>query len=486
MTKSNLSLVALGSLFCLMPLCMFDALRISLRGAAGVRVAVEAAVQVIARLVAHIAGQVTGLLKAILSVITTVMFTITLAYALEPAQAQAQINADAQTSTQLKDQPQNQSPASNQILGDAPTVQFHAWGGSAQVNGYIQWVSQQVSKQYNITLNHVKLADTSDAVSRVLAEKAAGNHTQGSVNLIWINGENFAAMKRHNLLLKDWANSIPNFALTNPSRNPAMITDFGIATDGQEAPWGKASMVFYYNHRFVEKPPLNIHELLAFAKQYPGRFTYPIPNDYLGISFLKYAAIALNEDQQGLLYQPVTDTALAKITPALFEYLDALHPLMYKQGDYMLRQASQLQRLMGTSELLLAFSFTAAEIPSAVNRFDLPSSIRTYAMEDGSLANVHFIGITYNTENVEAAKQVVNFLLSPQAQAKKQQLAVWGDDSVLDFSMLAANDKAMFKPVSHHVSAINKEEAVPLFAEPHSSWTDAIRQAWFDRYGERF
>tara|TARA_R110000751_G_scaffold56702_2_gene120780 strand:- start:1898 stop:2221 length:324 start_codon:yes stop_codon:yes gene_type:complete len=107
-------------------------------------------------------------------------------------------------------------------------------------------------------------------------------------------------------------------------------------------------------------------------------------------------------------------------------------------------------------------------------------------MEDGSLANVHFIGITYNTESVTAAKQVVNFLLSPQAQAKKQQLAVWGDDSVLDFSMLSASEKALFKPAAKHTAALDTQKAVPLFAEPHSSWTDALRQAWFLRYGERF
>ena len=478
MTKSNLLLVALNRLFCLMPLRLSTKLRVHSR----VKPKNTASIYAASQVVGSLGGLFESLLKLLVSAVAAAGLATTWVYASEPAELLDQTG----TQSQVKDQTQNQSPALNRKLDNSPTVQFHAWGGSAQVNGYIQWVGEQVSRLYNITLNHVKLADTSDAVSRVLAEKAAGNHSQGSVNLIWINGENFAAMKRHDLLLKNWVTNLPNFALTNPSRNPAMITDFGMPTEGQEAPWGKASMVFYYNQRFVEKPPLNIHELLVFAKQFPGRFTYPLPNDYLGISFLKYAAIALNEKHRDMLYQPVSKIALSKITPALWQYLDVLHPLMYKQGDYMVRQASQLQRLMGTSELLLAFSFTAAEIPSAVNRFDLPEQIRTYAMEDGSLANVHFIGITYNTENIEAAKQVVNFLLSAQAQAKKQQLAVWGDDSVLDFGMLSANDKALFKPAASHSAALNRQKAVPLYAEPHSSWADALRQAWFARYGERF
>lgn len=366
------------------------------------------------------------------------------------------------------------------------TVQFHAWGGSAQVNGYIQWVSEQVKDQYGITLNHVKLADTSDAISRVLVEKAAGNHSNGSVNLVWINGENFSAMKKNNLLLKNWVSTLPNFTLTNPVENPAMTTDFGIPVDGQEAPWGKASMVFYYNNRYVLEPPRTIHQLLEFALHNPGRFTYPLPTDYLGISFLKYALIALNKAHSDVFYQPVNEAVFTQVTPVLWAFLDALHPVMYKQGKYMVRQASQLQRLMSSGELLLSFSFTAAEIPSAVNRYDLPESIRTYAMQDGSLANVHFIGITYNTANIDAAKKVVNFLLSPVAQAKKQQLSVWGDETVLDMSQLSEAEKALFNTKQSHASALDSKHSVPLLAEPHSSWTDALRDAWFERYQELY
>jgi putative thiamine transport system substrate-binding protein len=368
----------------------------------------------------------------------------------------------------------------------ATTVQFHAWGGSAQVNGYLQWVKKEVYSRYGITLNHVKLADTSDAVSRVLAEKAAGNDTHGSVDLIWINGENFAAMKRHHLLLKHWADALPNMALTNPEVNLAMVTDFGLATEGQEAPWGKAAMVFYYNNRYVNTPPTDIASLLTFAKAHPGRFAYPVPNDYLGISFLKYALLALNTDNQQLLYQPVNNQSFALATKPLWAYLDALHPLMWRHGEYMVRQASQLQKLMSDGELTLAFSFTATEIPSAVERYDLPATTRTYAMHDGSLGNVHFIGISYNTAEPEAAQTVVNFLLSPQAQAKKQQRLIWGDDTVLDFSLLSDYEAKQFESGDTHPSALPSGSFKKVLPEPHASWTDALRDAWFARYGARY
>ncbi|MBT4630526.1 MAG: ABC transporter substrate-binding protein, partial [Deltaproteobacteria bacterium] len=75
------------------------------------------------------------------------------------------------------------------------TIYWNAWGGSEEINAYISWVGSRVKEDHEVTLKHVKIASTADAVSRVLAEKAAGRSSNGSVDLIWINGENFAKMK---------------------------------------------------------------------------------------------------------------------------------------------------------------------------------------------------------------------------------------------------------------------------------------------------
>ncbi len=67
---------------------------------------------------------------------------------------------------------------------DGQTVYFNAWGGSPNINSYIGWVAEQVKARYGITLEHVKLTDTAEAVSRILAEKVAGKNTGGSVDLM--------------------------------------------------------------------------------------------------------------------------------------------------------------------------------------------------------------------------------------------------------------------------------------------------------------
>ncbi len=84
------------------------------------------------------------------------------------------------------------------VLAEAKgeTVYWNAWGGAENINAYIEWAGAEVERRYGVKLVHVKLDDTAGAVAKVVAEKAAGKNEGGSVDLIWINGENFASMKK--------------------------------------------------------------------------------------------------------------------------------------------------------------------------------------------------------------------------------------------------------------------------------------------------
>ena len=376
--------------------------------------------------------------------------------------------------------------------GKNQAVYFYAWGGDPQINAYLQWVAKQVKAEYNIDLVHVKLSDTSEAVSRVLAEKSANNNNQGSVDLVWINGANFATMSEHSLLLKQWAYKLPNFALTDPDNNPTVTLDFGIPTQGMEAPWGLASLTFYYDNLAIDgsannKPPTTLDELATWSAQHPGRFSYPKPPDFLGMSFLKYALVMLHERSpdtiKSQLNQPATEQNTALVLDPLWEFLDKLHPTLWRKGEYFMQSGEQMQRLVGDTELSLAFTFSAPSVPAAVQRYDLPESIRSYAMDDGSLSNTHFVAIPYNASHQASAQLVANFLLSPEAQAHKQKPAIWGDNTVLVQSMLSPKQQSLFKTSKPHPSALPVNSIKRVVSEPHPSWVEAIMQGWEKRYG---
>ena len=116
---------------------------------------------------------------------------------------------------------------------------------------------------HGITLEHVKLADTAEAVRRVRDEVKAG--TPGSADLIWINGENFRVMKQERLLFGPFAEDLPNFALVDVEGKPTTRIDFAEATEGLESPWGMAQLTFFADGAKLAKPPLSMKELAAFA-----------------------------------------------------------------------------------------------------------------------------------------------------------------------------------------------------------------------------
>lgn len=362
---------------------------------------------------------------------------------------------------------------------------FYAWGGDPLTNDYLAWVGQHVAAEYGIRMTHVRLSDTADAVSRILAEKQAGNTDRGAVDLLWINGDNFASLKTNNLLFGPWAEQLPNFALVNANANPDVRFDFTLPVEGFESPWLRAHLVFYYDSAYISQPPANAAALLSWAQEHPGEFTYPRPPDFLGATFLKQALLELVADSAPL-YLPVQETSFATITAPLWQYLDALHPLLLRQGRSFPANGPELRRLMADGEIALALSFNPTEAVNSVLRNELPDSVRTYVPDRGTLANVSFVAIPFNASHKAAAMVTANFLLSPEAQLRAQNPQYPVGMPVIDLSMLTAQEQAQFATSRQsHPSAPPLMSGGQQLQEPHPSWVEALERAWIARYGSR-
>lgn len=267
------------------------------------------------------------------------------------------------------------------VLAEAngQTVYFNAWGGSTDVNDFIAWAGEQVKERYGVTVEHVKLTDTADAVSRVIAEKSSGRDEGGAVDLIWINGANFASMKEQGLLFGPWAEAIPNWALTDAEQNGALTADFTVPTEGLEAPWAMAQVVFWHDTNRVAEPPRSMAALLDWAKANPGRYAYPQPPDFLGTTFLKQALYELAPDPTALS-EPVGET-YDETTAPLWEFLDALTPNLWREGQAYPATGEALKPLMADGEIDLAISFSPGAASAAIAGGELPDTVRTYVME---------------------------------------------------------------------------------------------------------
>ncbi|MCC0042954.1 MAG: ABC transporter substrate-binding protein [Brucellaceae bacterium] len=365
------------------------------------------------------------------------------------------------------------------------TVYFNAWGGSENINAYIEWAGSRIMENYGVELVHVKLDDTANAVAKVVAEKAAGRNDAGTVDLIWINGENFASMKRQDLLLGgEWAQKLPNWQYVDIENKPTILTDFTIPTDGQESPWGMAKLVFFYDGARTDAGtlPQSADGLLEWAKANPGRFSYPQPPDFIGSSFLKQVLSEKVVDRSVLL-KPVVEEEFDAVTKPLFDYLDQLHPVMWRSGGAYPQNYPAMRQLLADSELDIIFAFNPAEASSAIANGELPDTVRSFTFPGGTLSNTHFVAIPYNAAAKAGALVLANFLISPEAQAHKQDPQVWGDPTVLNVGKLDTEDKAKFDALDLGIATLAPEDLGPALDEPHPTWMDRLETEWKRRYG---
>jgi putative thiamine transport system substrate-binding protein len=361
------------------------------------------------------------------------------------------------------------------------TIYWNAWGGDEQINAYIAWVGQQVQARFGIQLNHVKLTDTAEAVARVVAEKAAGRTEGGSIDLIWLNGENFAALKSQNLLYGPFVRRLPNFGYVDVTGKPTTVVDFTIPTDGLEAPWGMAQFVFLYDTASVAEPPRSIQALLEWAKAHPGRFTYPAPPDFIGSTFLKHVLLELAADPK-VLQEPADKADFAAVTAPLWHWLEAIRPNLWRKGAIFPASGPALHQLLDDGEVDFSMAFNPAEASNLIQAGHLPASVRTFILKAGTIGNTHFVAIPFNAAHKPAAMVVADFLMSPEAQAHKQDPRVWGDGTVLDLKALDPADRARFEALPQGVATLPPDQLVPVRPEPHPSWMTEIEAEWLRRF----
>ncbi|MBC7703475.1 MAG: ABC transporter substrate-binding protein [Rhodoferax sp.] len=358
------------------------------------------------------------------------------------------------------------------------TVYFNAWAGSERINAYLQWAGVELQRSYAVKLEHVKISDTAEVVKRVRSEKATGK-VDGSVDLVWINGENFLAMKREALLFGPFAESLPNFAYVDVVGKPTTRIDFSEPVAGLEAPWGMAQLTFFADRKRVPTPPRSMPAMLDFARANPGRLTYPRPPDFHGVTFVKQALVELCPDRS-VLYRPFTPLAMAGASLPLWAYLDALHPLSWRGGRQFPQNAAAVRQMMSDGELMLALTFNPNEAANEIAAKRLADSVYSFQLSGGTLGNTHFLAIPFNASARAGAQVVANFLLSPMAQARKADIAQWGDPTVLALDKLPPADRARFasSPLPGQV-----EQTMPVIPEPHASWVDPLEKEWLRRYG---
>ena len=264
---------------------------------------------------------------------------------------------------------------------------------------------------------------------------------------------------------------------------PTVAVDFTVPVEGREAPWGMAKLVFFHDTARLAEPPRSAAELAAFIAENPGRFTYPQPPDYMGTTFLKQLLADLAPDPS-VLSRPVDEAAFEPASAPLFAWLDAAHPNLWRQGRTFPAEQRRPPPPPGRRGDRYRFRLQSVRRRRAPSR-TASCRIRCGAScsRAGTLGNTHFVAIPYNANAKAGAMVFADFLMSPEAQARKEDVQIWGDPTVLDVAALPAEDKARFAALDLGVATLRPEELGPVLPEPHPSWVKRLETEWAKRYG---
>lgn len=357
------------------------------------------------------------------------------------------------------------------------TVFWNAWGGDDSTNAFIAWSGERMRVLHDVTVHHVRLRDTSEAVARVVAERAAGRDDGGSVDLIWINGPNFLAMKEQRLLYGPVLDALPHAGLIDRSGKPTTLTDFTVPTEGLEVPWRMARVVFVYDSARLRMPPGSMADMLDWSVAHPGRLTHPTVGNFLGATFLKQALVELASDRSALQI-PATDASFASVTAPLWRWYTALRPSLWRGGKIFPESGPATIRLMNDGEIDLMISFNPNEAANGIAQGTLPGTVRAYVLREGTIGNCSFVAIPYNAAHKPAALLLADFLLTPEAQARAMDPTLLGSPTVLALDRLSPEDQRFFTDLPRPVGSLTDDELGPPLAEPHPSWMTRIAAAW--------
>ncbi|WP_423243710.1 ABC transporter substrate-binding protein [Clostridium niameyense] len=367
----------------------------------------------------------------------------------------------------------------NHIVEEAKgsTVNFYGWGGSEQTNKWIDnYLAKELKQKYNITLKRVPM-DIDDILNKLVGEKQASNE-KGTIDVVWINGENFYTAKKNKLLYGPFSNKLPNMKKYINNDDPEVKYDFGVSIDGYEVPYGKAQFVMVYDKDRVPSAPKNHKELLEFVKKNPGKFTYPAPPDFTGSAFVRNIIYDIVGYEKFVNMKPDKGLVEKEIKPAI-DYLKELKPYLLNDGKTYPANIAALDNMYSDKQVLNTMTYNPNSVSERIENGQFPKNTYTALFDKGDIGNTHFVAIPFNSQNKPGAMIAINTIISFEMQKSKYDPKNWGDLPVFGNEKLSDKEKKEIESIKIGKGALSQEELFKhRLPEMPASLVPIIEKIW--------
>lgn len=337
---------------------------------------------------------------------------------------------------------------------EGTTVTFYGWGGDEKLNDWLDNEFAPVMKEkYDITMERVPM--DIDQVLSQLSGEIEGGEEDGSIDMIWINGENFQSARENNMLYGPFTNKLPNFNDYVDAESEDVTLDFAYPVEGYEAPYGKAQVVMIADTAVTPDVPKSAEALEEFVKKYPGKVTYPALPDFTGSAFVRNIIYEICGYEQFLDMEADKETVREAVEPAM-EYLRGLNPYLWNEGKTFPDSSTTLDNMFADGEVVLNMTYDAYATALNIESGTYTDTTETFQFDKGTIGNTNFMAVAANSGNKAGAMVAINEMLSPEIQADRyEQLRVI---PVLDNSKLSGEQKAAFDAVDLGEGVIPQDE----------------------------
>lgn len=357
------------------------------------------------------------------------------------------------------------------------TVTFYGWGGDEKLNQWLDNTFAPVMKEkYDITMERVPM-DIDQVLSQLSGELQAGEE-DGSIDMIWINGENFQSARENNMLYGPFTDRLPNFNEYVDAESEDVTLDFAYPVEGYEAPYGKAQMVLIADTAVTPELPKSAKELKSFVEANPGKVTYPALPDFTGSVFVRNIIYELCGYEKFLTMEPDKETVKQAVAPAM-EYLRELNPYLWNQGQTFPESSTTLDNMFADGEVVLNMTYDAYSIALKIEDGAYTETTESFLFDKGTIGNTNFMAVASNSGNKAGAMVAINEMLSPAIQADRYEtLKVI---PVLDNETLTDEQKAVFDQVELGQGTIPQDELLSRrLPEMPAELVPVIEEIWME------
>lgn len=361
------------------------------------------------------------------------------------------------------------------------TVTFYGWGGSDQVNAWIDdYLAPYAEENYGIKVDRVPM-DIDMILNKLAGEKSA-DQKDSSIDLIWINGENFATAKENDFLYGPFTEMLPHYHSYVDLEDPEVQVDFATEIEGFESPYSKAQLVLLADTDLVKDLPSSAQDFMDYAKANPGTFTYAALPDFTSSAFVRTIVHEL-ADYDKLLEadKEISKEELAEIIKPAMDYLKELAPYLWEKGKTYPATTAEVDQMFMDGQLHFSMSYDQNHAVSMIRNGQYPETATAFIFDQGTVGNTSYVAIGKHSQNIAGALCLADAILSPEMQASKMDPEIWGTIPVLDYDKLDEDQLDLFAAIEMGEGALPADDLLekrvpelPAFLVP------LIEEIWLD------